>query len=122
MVSKPDGRSFRMRRLAETCEAIAATSKKLQKIQMVADWLRSQPVEEAAVSAVFLSGRPFAAWEEATLQVGGRWLWRIVAELAGKEEDELTAAYRRSGDLGAVAEAVLRERAGQAPDLPGLGL
>ncbi len=111
-----------MQRFAIACEAIAATTKKLQKTAIVADYLKSRATDEAAVSAVFLSGRPFAAWEEATLQVGGRWLWRIVAELAGKEEDELTAAYRRSGDLGAVAEAVLRERAGQAPDLPGLGL
>ena len=34
-------------------------------------------------------------------------LWRIVAELSGKSEAELTAAYRKLGDLGAVAEAVL---------------
>ncbi len=107
MVSKPDGRSFRMRRLAETCEAIAATSKKLQKIQMVADWLRSQPVEEAAVSAVFLSGRPFAAWEETTLQVGGRMLWQLVAELSGRSDEEMSGAYRKLGDLGAVAGEVL---------------
>ena len=65
------------------------------------------------MSAVFLSGRPFPAWEETTLQVGGRSLWDIVAELAGKEEGELTAAYRRLGDLGAVAGDVLPQRPGQ---------
>ncbi len=45
--------------------------------------------------------------EETTLQVGGSLLWRIVGELAGKSEAELTAAYRRHGDLGAVAGEVL---------------
>ena len=96
-----------MIKLAEACERIAGTTKKLEKTAIVAEYLKSRTLEEASVSAIFLSGRPFAVWEEATLQVGGRVLWRIVAELSGKSEAELTAAYRQHGDLGAVAEAVL---------------
>ena len=56
-----------MNLLAAACEAIASTTKKTEKVRIVADYLRARSVEEAAVSAVFLSGRPFAAWEEATL-------------------------------------------------------
>ena len=101
-----------MRKLAETCEAIAATRKKLRKTAIVANYLKSRTADEASVSAVFLSGA-FPAWEETTLQVGGSQLWRIVAELSGKNESELTAAYRKHGDLGAVAREVLQERSGQ---------
>ena len=92
---------------AEVSEGIAATTKKLEKTALVAEYLKSRPVEEAAVAAVFLSGRPFPLWEETTLQAGGSLLWRIVAEISGKSEAELTAAYRKSGDLGAVAAEVL---------------
>ncbi len=102
-----------MQRLATACEAIAGTTKRLLKTGIVADYLKSRSTDEAAVSAVFLSGRAFPAWEETTLQVGGRALWQIVAELAGKDEGELTSTYRQHGDLGAVADAVLPERAGQ---------
>jgi DNA ligase 1 len=102
-----------MQRLAAACEAIAGTTKKLLKTAIVADYLKSRTIDEAAVSAVFLSGRAFPAWEETTLQIGGRSLWRIVAELSGKDEAELTAAYRRHGDLGSVAGELLPERAGQ---------
>ena len=102
-----------MQRLAATCEAIAGTTKKLLKTGIVADYLKSRTTDEAAVSAVFLSGRAFPVWEETTLQVGGRSLWQIVAELSGSDEGELTATYRRHGDLGAVAGEVLPERAGQ---------
>ena len=102
-----------MQRLATTCEAIAATTKKLQKTALVAEYLRSRNVDEAAVSAVFLSGRSFPAWEEITMQVGGRSLWGIVAELAGKEQSELTSSYRKLGDLGAVAGDLLPRRSGQ---------
>jgi DNA ligase 1 len=102
-----------MRELAETCEAIASTAKKLQKATIVAEYLKSRNTDEAALSAVFLSGRPFPAWEEAKLQVGGALLWRVVEELSGRGEAALTAAYRNHGDLGAVARDVLPERTGQ---------
>ena len=98
-----------MRELAKTCEAIAGTTKKLEKTRIVAEYLKSRPVEEASVSAVFLSGKPFPAYEEATLQVGQRLLWEIVGELSGKSDAAMTDAYRKFGDLGAAAEEVLKK-------------
>jgi DNA ligase-1 len=110
-----------MQRLATTCEAIAGTTKKLLKIGIVAEYLKLRTTDAAAVSAVFLSGQAFPVWEETTLQVGGRSLWQIVAELSGKSEDELTAVYRRHGDLGSVAGEVLPERAGQGLEVLEVG-
>ena len=94
-------------RLAAAAEALGRTSKKLEKTAILSGFFRSSTPDEAAISAVFLCGRPFPLWEETTLQVGGRSLWQIVAELSGKDEGEITAAYRRHGDLGAVAQALL---------------
>jgi DNA ligase-1 len=102
-----------MQELAKSCEAIAGTAKKLLKTAIVADYLTSRPTDEAAVAATFLSGRSFPSWEETTLQVGGRALSRIVADLSGKDESDLTAAYRRHGDLGSVAGELLPQRSGQ---------
>jgi DNA ligase-1 len=73
-----------MRKLSETCEAIAATTKKLLKTAIVADYLKSRTMDEPAVSVVFLSGRAFPAWEETTLQVGGSLLWRVVGSFLEK--------------------------------------
>ena len=100
-----------MLRFARTCEAIVATTKKLEKTAIVADYLRLLPASEASPAAIFLSGRPFAAYRETTLQVGGSLLWRTIAELSGKSEQELTESYRRHGDAGSVAAEVL-------PDAP----
>jgi DNA ligase 1 len=96
-----------MQRLVEAGERIAGTTKKLEKIAIVAEYLKTRAPEEASASAVFLSGRAFPLWEETTLQVGGALLWRMVAELSGRSEAELTAVYRRHGDLGEVAGEVL---------------
>jgi len=104
--------------LAPACEAIARTTKKLEKTQIVADYLRSRSADEAAISAVFLSGRPFPAYEETTLGVGGTQLWKAVQELSGKSEAAMTAAYRRHGDLGAAAYDVLSAAAKQTGSKP----
>ena len=101
-----------MRKFAEACERIAGTTRKLEKIAIVADYLKSSPSAEASVAAVFLSGRPFPAWEETTLQVGGRLLWKVVEELSGKNDRELTAAYRKHGDLGSAAADLLEAHVG----------
>jgi DNA ligase 1 len=77
---------------------------------LVAGYLRSLPLGEAAIAAIFFSGRPFPAYEELTLQVGGALLWRVIAELSGKSEDTLTEIYRKHGDAGAVAAEALPER------------
>jgi DNA ligase-1 len=99
-----------MQQFANTCEQISGTTKKLEKKSLLAAYFLSIPLEEAATAAVFFSGRPFPMWEETTLQVGGSSLWRIVQELSEKSESDLSAAYRRHGDLGAVAGEVLPPR------------
>lgn len=96
-----------MELLAQTAEAIAATTKKSEKVRLLAGYFHSRTVEEAAVSAVFFSGRPFPAFEDATLQVGGRLLWAVVAQVSGQSDNALAAAYRKHGDLGAAAHDVL---------------
>ncbi len=106
-----------MRLLATTAQAIAATTKKLQKLARLAEYFQSRTPEEAAASALFLSGRVFPAWSEQTLQVGGRLLWDAVAQLSGAGEATLRAAYRRYGDLGDAAADLLAENAPRASTL-----
>jgi DNA ligase 1 len=92
---------------AQTGESIAATRSKLAKIALLADYFRSLAREDGAIAAIFFSGSPFAAYDEATMQVGGSLLWRSIAEISGKSEEELSEIYRRSGDVGAVAAETL---------------
>ena len=106
-----------MQPLAELCERIAATSKKTEKIASLAEYFRSRELPDAAISAVFLSGRAFAAFDERTLQVGGSLLWKLVAELTGARDATLTAAYRERGDLGAAASDVLLANAPSSPTI-----
>jgi DNA ligase-1 len=109
-----------MLRFAQTAESIAATNSKLVKTALVADYFRSLPVSEAAIAAIFFSGRPFPTCVEATLQVGGSLLWRVIADIACKSESDLSEIYRRRGDTGTVAAEALPERTGSHVSLADL--
>jgi ATP-dependent DNA ligase len=99
-----------MRQLAQTCEAIGATTRKSEKLAILAAYFRTREARDAAISAVFLSGRAFPAFEERTLQVGGALLWKLAIELAQVSEDSLRVAYRKYGDLGSAAYELLHGR------------
>jgi DNA ligase-1 len=98
-----------MLRFAQLCESIAATSKKSEKITLVADYLRIAPVEEAALGALYLCGRVFPRREERVLSIGFSILLRAVASIAKKSPAELAGVLRHHGDLGAGAEEILRD-------------
>src|SRR5437762_8234509 len=110
-----------MLRFAQLCEAVAKTTKKLEKRRLVADYFRAQPEQTASLAAVFLSGDVYPAFSERTLNVGGSTVWRAVRQLTGRTEQEMSQAYRRHGDIGAAAyELWPSEFAGSVLTLPDL--
>jgi DNA ligase-1 len=106
-----------MRALAEVGEKIRGTPKKSEKVAFLADYFRSRPIEEAAISAVFLSGKAFPAFEETTLNVGGTMLWKLIAELAPGGAPAVAEGYKKFGDLGDAAEEALAGAAAAESEL-----
>ncbi len=99
-----------MRVFAETCDAIAGTTKKTEKLRLMSAYLKTLSVEDAARAALFLTGRAFPRWDERVMGVGGSALSRLVATLAGPTGHALGSTYRKYGDLGDAAEELLRGR------------
>jgi DNA ligase-1 len=97
-----------MRSFVETAGAVGATTKKLVKLGLIAELFRSLSVADAGIAARFLSARPFAGNDERTLGVGGALLSRVIAKAAGKAGEGLGTAYRNHGDLGDMAQGLLR--------------
>ena len=95
----------------QAADQIAATASKLAKLEILAGYLRSLTPDEAAIAAIFFTGRPFAEHRETTLQVGGALLWQVISEISGAPQSKLSSLYRRHGDAGSVAADALPPRA-----------
>jgi len=106
-----------MRDFVKIADAVGATTKKLEKLRLISEFFKSLGTQEAALAARFLSAHPFAGYDERTLGVGGANLSRVIAEAAGKAGESMGAAYRKHGDLGDMAEELLR-RTNREGDLP----
>ena len=93
--------------LAKVAEAIRATPAKTAKIYLLRDHFASLPLADAARAALYLTGRAFPQSDPRALNVGWSLLRRAVLEVSGRHEGDFRASYRRFGDSGDTAEALL---------------
>lgn len=97
-----------MHRFVETADAVGATTKKLEKVRLMSELFKSLRVAQAVLAARFFSAHAFPGYDERTLGVGAALLWRVIGEAAGKEGESLGTVYRKHGDMGDMAEELLR--------------
>ncbi|MGA8102041.1 MAG: ATP-dependent DNA ligase [Candidatus Acidiferrales bacterium] len=102
-----------MRGFVNAADAVAATTKKLEKVRILSEYFRSAPLDDAARAAIFFTGKPFAGRDEGVLGVGGSSLAKLVAEASEDPAPDWRAAYRKHGDWGNVAGDILSTRAGE---------
>jgi DNA ligase-1 len=100
-------------RLAELADHLAATTSKLKKraaiaAAIVAIHAESSATEDAGLFALYLAGTPFPESDPRKLNAGGALLSKALLAVSGASSIELTAAYRRHGDLGAAAFDLLQ--------------
>jgi DNA ligase 1 len=85
---------------ARVCASIVATASKLEKVALLAAYLRGLDDADLAPAARFFTGNPFASADQRSLGLGGRTLVAAAHVAWGVGNDDLRAAYRATGDLG----------------------
>ena len=79
------------------------TSRKLEKRDLIAAWLRQLSPDDAALAALYFAGQPFAQTDRRALNLGGSLLSKAVLQLTAASPQALHKAYLRHGDLGSAA-------------------
>ncbi len=94
---------------ARTAEAVASTTSKLRKRDLLASYLRELAPDELPIAATFFSGRPLPG---ATDKLGLGWVQQTQALVlaTGADEQALHAAYLRHSDFGDAARELLADR------------
>ncbi len=101
---------------AATADAIAATTSKLAKRDLLAEYLRDLPAADVPIAATFFAGRPLPGAAD-KLGLGWVQLSDAVARASGAGDRELSRAYLRHSDVGDAALELLERRASQGPSL-----
>ena len=94
---------------AAVCQQLGQTQSRLQMAETVGTFLAALPVEEAEIAARFMVGRALEQGEEKRLQISGRAIWKIVAEMTGSS-DQGEDIFAAAEDFGEAIEMMLRMR------------
>ena len=94
--------------VAELAEELAGEASKLKKRAAMARAIlavhAARPEsEDAGLFALYVAGTPFAEADPRKLNAGGALLSKALLAVSAANGVELTAAYRRYGDMGAAA-------------------
>src|SRR6266542_29966 len=94
---------------AEVAERVAATTKKLQKAALLADYFQELVDADLARAARYFAGHQFALNDARTTNVGGSIIATALSEATGFKTEDLQPRYVRLGDAGEVAYEAIKE-------------
>ncbi len=94
---------------AECAEAVAATTKKLEKAALLGSYLETLSDPDLIRGARYFAGHQFALSDARTTNVGGSIISSALSEATGFASDDLYPRYVRLGDPGELAAEVIKE-------------
>lgn len=100
---------------ARVGEAVAGTTGKLRKIEILSGYFRTLGDDDLRVVSLYFAGRAFAQSDPRVLQLGGAVIWRALLAVTGSNQAQLKELSRSLGDLAEVAGQVLPGRTRPEP-------
>ncbi len=100
---------------AECAEAVAATTKKLEKAALLGAYLETLSDPDLTRAARYFAGHQFALADARTTNVGGSIISAALSEATGFSPEDLYPRYVRLGDPGELAAEIVKEAARSSP-------
>ncbi|HEX8632942.1 MAG TPA: ATP-dependent DNA ligase [Pyrinomonadaceae bacterium] len=94
---------------AQAAEAVAATTKKLEKANLLGAYFHTLDDADLVRAARYFAGQQFALHDARTTNVGTNLLRDVIADVTGLDTENLRPRYVRLGDSGEVAYEAFRE-------------
>src|SRR3989344_1426680 len=85
------------------------TSKRLEKVDLIADLLKKSGKELACI-ANLLQGKVFPHYDEKKIGMSSRLILKVIGKSSGIPVSEVENLWRKKGDLGIVAEEVMKHK------------
>ena len=94
---------------AECAEAVAATTKKLEKAALLGSYLETLSDPDLTRAARYFAGHQFAMADARTTNVGGSIISAALSEATGFGSEDLYPRWVRLGDPGELAAEIIKE-------------
>lgn len=96
--------------LADVLEKVRGTPSKNEKVRILSEYLSKLGPDDGETAARLASGRSSERGAKDEAQVGYSTLIDVLKEITGVSSETLSQTYLKHGDLGEVAEEILKEK------------
>ena len=101
---------MKYRELVNVYEALGATTKRLEKTDILADFFKTVDEEDLQKITLMALGRVFPSWSEDEQGIGDKLIMKAVGDVVGVTVDKVEDAVRDEGDIGAAAEKLYAKK------------
>lgn len=96
--------------LSDVYEKLESTSSKHGKRDILADLLKNAPTTELEKIVLLVTGRVFPSASREELGIAEKMMKRAIAKATGFPDKKITEEFRATGDLGIVAEKLVKSK------------
>ena len=96
--------------LVNLYEALEKTSKRLEKTEILSNFLKKVDKNDFEFVMYLLQGRVFPSWDERKIGMSSRIMLKVIARASGVDSDKVEDEWRKIGDLGMVSEELIRNK------------
>ncbi len=95
--------------LAELCEKLEATKKRLVTVSLVADFLKTLEPDEVEPAVSMILGRPFPKWNPLSLDVSWATLSEAIKQITSADWSVFNHAFGESVDAGSATKVIFEK-------------
>ncbi len=97
-------------KLVDVYQKLESTTKRLEKTFIISEFLKTVKEEELQTTIILLQGRVFPQWDERKIGVASRLVLKAINKATGITADKIEKEWAKIGDLGNVAENLIKEK------------
>jgi DNA ligase 1 len=101
---------MRYEKLCEVYEALETHPSRLDKTEILSDFLKKIKNKETTEIIYLLQGRIFADYDEQEMGISGQLVIKALSKSMGSSVDEIEKLWKKFGDLGLVAENIAAKK------------
>ena len=102
--------SMEYSKLVEIYEQLNKTTKRLEKTHIISEFLKNVDIEDIEAVMLLLEGRIFPNYDAREIGVASRLMLKSLNLATGISNDKIENEWKKTGDLGLVAEALVKTK------------
>ncbi|MBI2658212.1 ATP-dependent DNA ligase [Candidatus Woesearchaeota archaeon] len=97
-------------KLVEVYEQLNKTTKRLEKTSIISEFLKEISADETEHVMLLLEGRVFPSYDARDIGIAARTMLKALSAATGISGDKIENEWKRQGDLGLVAEIIVKTK------------